>query len=464
MPTLLEVLSRANPDVDSRAVRGGLNTATNEDNYPATWYGWSEFNYDTLTTIFSRQLHQQYRSGPASVPDAVPLDLRICNEATLELALHRFVVPPVNHSLFHQSGDPHLGPGARCQDSLFKPDWSCVAHNDYGVNVLPGDTKLSKKWQPTMANSRNDNDVYEWGKVVGQVIGYMKSWKSRYGFIITDQHLVALRITRLPTGEGLAAGRGQRVATTRPALYDPDSSGLESSFANTTLSYVDDEPTVWEIYPPEYAVIPWARHGPGKLTVKLALWCLAMMAANGDNYIDYSYPAPNTWRKVGREYVHNTSGARKRHMSRHDIVDSGAPAQDAPAGSSGGYAQAYSDDGGNGGEAEDGGDGVDNLTYFSQAGTGFEEDQPQEFQGYDESRVNEDEDEDDGDSQTVVPPTNTMKKPLLVKVKKHVIKRTLYFADSKGREVETSASAWTEVQGGFLLTTKKHTYFTKSLP
>jgi len=89
-------------------------------------------------------------------------------------------------------------------------------------------------------------------------------------------------------------------------------------------------------------------------------------------------------------------------------------AQDAPAGSSGSYAQEYSDDGGNGGEAEDFGDGVDNLTYFSQAGTGFEEDQSQEFQEYDESCVNEDEDEDDGASQTVVPPTNTMKKPLLV--------------------------------------------------
>ncbi|KAB5536037.1 hypothetical protein GE09DRAFT_1249522 [Coniochaeta sp. 2T2.1] len=87
-------------------------------------------------------------------------------------------------------------------------------------------------------------------------------------------------------------------------------------------------------------------------------------------------------------------------------------------------------------------------------------------QGYDEGAVNEDEeeDEDDEDSQTVVPPTNTKKKPLQVKVKKHLIKRTLYFADSKGREVETSASAWTKVQGGYLLTNKKHAYFTKSLP
>ncbi|KAJ9129514.1 hypothetical protein NKR19_g10334 [Coniochaeta hoffmannii] len=141
-----------------------------------------------------------------------------------------------------------------------------------------------------------------------------------------------------------------------------------------------------------------ARHSPGKLTIKLALWCLAMMAANGDSYIDYSYPAPNSWRR--------------------------------------------SDDGGNGGEDEDGGGGVDNLTSFSQAGTGVEENPPQELHtGYDKGAVNEDEDEDqdNGDSQTV-PPTNTMRKPLLVKVKKHIIKRTLYFADSKGREVETKPS------------------------
>ena len=58
-----------------------------------------------------------------------------------------------------------------------------------------------------------------------------------------------------------------------------------------TASYVDDNAVNWEMEPPEYAVIPWGEHRSGRLTVKLALWFLAMMAANGGCDIDYSYPA-----------------------------------------------------------------------------------------------------------------------------------------------------------------------------
>lgn len=42
--------------------------------------------------------------------------------------------------------------------------------------------------------------------------------------------------------------------------------------------------------------------------------------------------------------------------------------------------------------------------------------------------------------------------------------RALFFEDAKGREVETRASAWTKVEGGYLLETRKHSYFTKSFP
>lgn len=79
----------------------------------------------------------------------------------------------------------------------------------------------------------------------GQVIGYMKKWRARYGFIITDKHLVVPRITRLPTGEGLAAGRVPRATAANAPAYDPDSSGFDISFADTTTSFVDDNPAAW---------------------------------------------------------------------------------------------------------------------------------------------------------------------------------------------------------------------------
>jgi len=89
----------------------------------------------------------------------------------------------------------------------------------------------------------------------------MKSWGSRYGFIITDKHFVVLRITRLPTREGLAAGREPRAIVSAVPGYSPDSSGLDlfsldSSFANTTTLYADDDPNAWDLYDLEYIVVP----------------------------------------------------------------------------------------------------------------------------------------------------------------------------------------------------------------
>lgn len=234
MATILETLLRANPEVDTTAVRSGANTMSDYDNRPSGWIPPSEFNYETLTDIFSRQLHEPYRGRQTAVPDPLPLDLRVCNEATLQLVLDRFVIPAVNHCLYQQSGSCHYGPYSRCDDSEYKPDWSCVAYDRYNINVLPGDTKLSAKWVPAMATSGDRGDHEEWAKVMGQIISYMKAWKSRYGFIITDKHFDALRITRLATGQGLAAEREPRDTGSAAPAYDFDSSGLDSSFANTT--------------------------------------------------------------------------------------------------------------------------------------------------------------------------------------------------------------------------------------
>ncbi|OAA67345.1 hypothetical protein SPI_01921 [Niveomyces insectorum RCEF 264] len=313
MVTVLEMLAKANPKIDTEAVKPGLNTFSDELDRPDGW------------------LQSPYRGKPVPVPDALPLDLKVCNEPTLQLVLDRFTIPAVNNCLHSQSSGCHYGPGARCDDSIFKPDWSCNQSHAHDINVLPADTKLSKKWAPAMATSRSISEVTEWSKVLGQIISYMKSWQARYGFIITDKHFVVLRITRHYTGAGLAAGRAPRAAAAAAAAAVSDhtmnSSGFDPSYANTTASFVDDNPSNWDVYDPEYAVIPWSRHGRGKLTIKLALWCLAMMAANGDRYVDYEYPGLHTWRiEENASYVHNTSGERKRSIGRRDVLDSrGSP-------------------------------------------------------------------------------------------------------------------------------------------
>ncbi|KAL7788361.1 hypothetical protein V8C37DRAFT_388331 [Trichoderma ceciliae] len=54
---------------------------------------------------------------------------------------------------------------------------------------------------------------------------------------------------------------------------------LESSGA---ASYTSGNPSDREYLPPEYAIIHWDAHGGKKLTIKMALFCLCLMAAGGE--------------------------------------------------------------------------------------------------------------------------------------------------------------------------------------
>ncbi|OIW24114.1 hypothetical protein CONLIGDRAFT_564789, partial [Coniochaeta ligniaria NRRL 30616] len=296
MVTIREALTEPNPVLDTHELRPGPNTTQVQGAVaPETWVRWTDFNYKKLSNLFASEL-------------------RICNEDTLQAAFIRFLMPTVNWCLSDQPGSCYYGPGSRVPHEL-RPDWSCIAHGLY-VNYVPGDTKLSSKFLPDMM------DLEEWSKVLAQETYYIKTFQSRYGFIITDEHLVVLRISRQRTGEGLAAGRPYRSQTFYSSNYAADG---ESSFANTTASYLDNDPSTWEMRPPEYAVIPWSAHGPKNLTVKLSLWFLAMMAAQGDRDIDYSYPALDSWRKEGSKYVHNTTGVTKKRAAKDDKIEGRDP-------------------------------------------------------------------------------------------------------------------------------------------
>jgi hypothetical protein len=324
MATLLDAFTRRNVGVNSDATALGPNTLVNTNIHPTNWREWEGFNYDALTQIFRLQLSQEYRGEQQ--PRPLLNDLCIFNEDTLEDLLRRFVTPVVNYALEDQPGSCHYGRGTRCNVGMYKPDWSvvsnlCVDETGHYLNVLPGDTKIDAKWRPTMVGEQEN--YREWQNVMAQIVTYMALNHSRYGFIITDRVFVALRITRCEVGPGLAAGRPRR-ATAATVSHQRQPS--DESMASAGSSYLDDEPLEWEYHDPEYAVVPWDAHGRGRLTIKLALWCLAMMAANGDNYIDYWYPDLDSWR-LGKEgyYVHNTTGATKRRLDRGALLQNPTP-------------------------------------------------------------------------------------------------------------------------------------------
>ncbi|KAE8400504.1 hypothetical protein BDV37DRAFT_257340 [Aspergillus pseudonomiae] len=60
-------------------------------------------------------------------------------------------------------------------------------------NRAPGDIKTSWKWKHTLGSSSNRKDRTEFKKVLAQVNYYMRQHKTRYGFILTNVELVAIR-------------------------------------------------------------------------------------------------------------------------------------------------------------------------------------------------------------------------------------------------------------------------------
>lgn len=123
----------------------------------------------------------------------------------------RTVLPPVNAALQHalqyrklgqafslslsRAGRTYYEPGGDTR--RFKPDWPVCAAGRVStfedgsyryLNLLPGDSKLSNKWNSSFYESMEDRAY--WEDPVRQIVHYCINSDSRYGFIITDEELV----------------------------------------------------------------------------------------------------------------------------------------------------------------------------------------------------------------------------------------------------------------------------------
>ncbi|KAG6233570.1 hypothetical protein E4U48_004042 [Claviceps purpurea] len=113
---------------------------------------------------------------------------------------------------------------------------------------------LSTKWYPEMRFSEHQSVRSEWALPLSQVSTCAA---------LSDSALVVLRFTK------------KRV----------DASGTQSGDNNDPAGVVNVE-----LLPLEYAVIPMSASGKDNLTVKLAVFCLCLMASGGHDKLDYGYP------------------------------------------------------------------------------------------------------------------------------------------------------------------------------
>ncbi|KAG6105424.1 hypothetical protein E4U13_007878 [Claviceps humidiphila] len=269
MSTIHDVLSRPSPEPDLGWASRGPNVYSESWVPVSEWRPWVDFTHRNLTSMYAQVLNARWSGeGPQSI--AIPFsrfDSLVPDEQSLNHFLSKYLWPSVNEALGQATSIMYLGPGSFGQN-MASPDWGLFSMptpmpQEMLDILLPGLTKLSTKWYPEMRLSEHQSVRSEWASPVSQVSTCAALSDCRYGFLITDEALVVLRFTK------------KRL----------DASGTQSGDDNNPTGAVNVE-----LLPPEYAVIPMSASGKENLTVKLAVFCLCLMASGGHHELDYGYP------------------------------------------------------------------------------------------------------------------------------------------------------------------------------
>ncbi|KAL8889349.1 MAG: hypothetical protein Q9215_003378 [Flavoplaca cf. flavocitrina] len=287
--SLLDYLRATNPQLDCTGCQPGQTKSTQGRflyKSPKIIRPWTDFEIRTLREMdsgaFQMMLEAQHNlrdySGIAEMPyrciyDEASLEsfLDLWNWQTVSEALaaaqNRDVEASENREIFMaKAGQGRLPCGERLSERTLKPDWAGVKRQTDGVgapmNILPGDTKLSCKWDSTRIEYGEVKDMSgagEWMPAIQQIYTYCIKANAQYGYLITDKELLAVRVSWL-------ANPGKTV----------------SKASRNGKAFPDQPRGVLEC-----KIIPWGNnrtefgcnsHG---LTMNLALWWLHMMAAVG---------------------------------------------------------------------------------------------------------------------------------------------------------------------------------------
>ncbi|KAI1159513.1 hypothetical protein F5B18DRAFT_677144 [Nemania serpens] len=151
--------------------------------------------------------------------------------------------------------------------SKWCPDWAGLVDVHGYSNILPGETKLSRNWRSEELNKfigKKDECAFDddlepkalWP--IRQLLHYCLESHMRYGYIITDEELVVMRV--------------------RP---------IEEYNAGATIDNLYD--AVHKNAHIEFQSIPWKKADSSKtLSVNLALYVLFILAAN-NGVLDWRY-------------------------------------------------------------------------------------------------------------------------------------------------------------------------------
>ena len=273
--SLLQHLSTRKPKLQATPRSKSRTNTTNQSwRRPSRIAKWKDFDYASLAKccggLFCEMLKQTIE--PMKFPHLEKDIITFADEAALEKHyISQWTHPIVMTALSHaqrQSNSRGLQPpfvkmvagGNARSIPKHNPDWAgtrtMVPDNpNQTVNILPGDTKVSYKWKSTeiVPKEVNAKDLIKnWFWPLRQIFTYCMNFETRYGYIISDEEVVAFRV---------------RVPHER----------LEEKKAKCRVVLSKDRGTI------EYVPIYDSTQDPGgekRLTMNLAVWWLHLLAAN----------------------------------------------------------------------------------------------------------------------------------------------------------------------------------------
>ena len=326
--SLLDYLRSENPVINGDMCQPGANTKSKNHSWdtPRKIEVWKDFEYNSLKSIYGGELHRILEC-PFTFEDfsAIPrFPFReIHDEKSLESLIvkwnHSMIIDALSmaqnyleNRLSHDTIHMVRGSQARYPDSgsKLRPDWGAVKRHTTRIskpdNVLPGDTKLSKKWSSgdiEIGLVQDDYKKTDWLRPVAQIFSYCVRSNSRYGYVITNKELVVVRIR-------------------------PDSQTNSQSAIQILQSSENPDPTpatrARDQGVLEYQAIPWDNDGRAVdkacegMTVNLALWWLHMMAAEESAIAEHYTPLPGTARIASAD-----SGNRNRRFAVSNVSSVG---------------------------------------------------------------------------------------------------------------------------------------------
>lgn len=320
MSTLLAYLQQADPAIHKCKLATNLKIEDCSERALVGVENWSEFNFHTIDDLYGHLLDKTVDRGSAMTIHSPTSSINHLRD--LEQVIATDVIPQVNNALglayhapsivqaqthaeqlwsspFIMRGPvPHIGNGREVPGAwpYAEPTWSCTREHGIGSpseqrgsttcgNLLPGISILSSLWSlEAFVENPTKRGVPE---PIEDLLNYVEDIsKARYGFVISDEGLLVIRFqSRI-----LEHTNGIRSAA--PGAYTPQ-------------------------HPPkslQCRFVPWGR--TEGITVKLALWFLAMLAsAPADCSIKSEYPKMNSWiTDPGRPYPQRqlSTGIEKR--------------------------------------------------------------------------------------------------------------------------------------------------------